>query len=355
MRKVLIVSIHDVFSYNGSSVAQKNLTAILSKNGFQIEHFHVAKSSFQSLLYKLPKYGKYLRQIFLLNELYRLLKCTKQQDFDSVLGIYPDSYVLKLMYLFRLVDCEIDMSLWYHNSYSMNRRYSILYRVFERELLCRMNRIYFISEGLKKKYEEEFPEINSSYILNHVMTFPRTDVINNRKNDSIVLGVSGNLDDSCLVAFEELLVHVSRFNNLVINYIGRRGKMLEYYKGIYPEILEVKEPGNNSNFLELMEGVDLHMVLLSDRGKFSSVEYETIFPTRLIEVVASSRPFITITGKNSFLGKEISTLTNQRVLFDVRSLTTDLILEACGADVDCSALVDKYSDRNILNNWRDSL
>lgn len=349
---VLIVSEHSSYRYAGSSVAQSNLIKALNIVTDGCHHHLLGESFLYRIFSRINKVGKYLLQISLFSEYLRLKTTINSNDYKEIIFIYPSSFTLKVMILVLLGMTTKNCSVWYHNSYSLNRRYQKVYSLWEKWLIEKSYRVYFLSEGLQSAYVNNQMLNKRASILHHVFKKPEK---NNSHSTTTKkkLGISGNIDDSCRQALERLISETRQFNSHSLIYIGKKNKVFRQIERKLDFVCEHIDFQNDSEFIDAMNNIDIHVVLLSSFGRFTKIEYETIFPTRLIQIISTGRPFVTIAPQNSFLCKEITNLTNQIVFTETSIIDEKCLDKVLNNPVECDDLWIKYSAENLIQGWLD--
>lgn len=149
---VLIVSEHSSHRYAGSSVAQSNLIKALATVTEGCHHHLLGDSFLYKVFSRINKLGKYLLQLSLFSEYLRLKTKINSTEYKEIIFIYPSSFTLKVMILILLRKTTKNCSVWYHNTYSLNRKYQKIYSLLEKWLIEKSHRVYFLSEGLQSAY-----------------------------------------------------------------------------------------------------------------------------------------------------------------------------------------------------------
>ena len=259
----------------------------------------------------LPKYGKrytkWLYWLLIPKMLKNSLKSFENWNPDAVVGIFPDEYFTWLGYLLSK-KLNVPFFPWFHNSYIENRKglgvvlgKKIQYRIF-----THAKKIFTMSDGLNNYYKEAYPGFTHKFMtLQHGYPLAEKKILfqdERIKNGKIKIAFVGNLSLSYLEASERLFRIAEKNRNLQIHIFSNTS--LQTFKNLSkgnPDIVYYGFIKDDNYFEQEIAACSLCFIPLGLSGPISTIEYQTIFPTRLITLLRQGAPILVHAPANSFL------------------------------------------------------
>ncbi|WP_235299286.1 glycosyltransferase family protein [Portibacter marinus] len=245
---------------------------------------------------------KYL-QWFKINRLVKVIKrIIESEDVDKVLCVYPNDFFLYASYKVSKQK-QIPFYTWFHNTYYDNETglKKILAGWLQPKVFQQSERVMVMSDGMKQFYDKQYPQLES-HTLRHGFPLPPPPKNTYSSNsDKTTFVFTGSLNESCRDASVRLMkaliksptneIHIysgnpkARFSDL-----GILGENVIYHGFIELDRLYGQLP--KYDIMLLPHGFD---------GERTTVEYETIFPTRTIPLLRSGKPILAHSPKDVFL------------------------------------------------------
>ncbi len=289
---------------------------------------------------KLPARGKRLSKWVYWLLIPKMLRQAKKECMkfkpDAVVGVFPDEYFTWMGY--RLAkSLDVPFFPWFHNTYAENRTGlgRILGKHLQSVLFSKSDLVFTMSDGMTEYYQKRYSKYFSKFqTLQHGTTI--TDTIGKKSSDRddnrIRIVYMGNLSLSYYEATARLFriagnnpsIEIHIFSNTNENIFCRltdNDPAIVYHGFVEDE----------SEMLDLILQCDLCFVPLGLSGPISSIEYETIFPTRIIGMLRYGLPLLVHAPENSFL---VRFVREKDCAFDVTLPDDDLLMETINSIVD---------------------
>jgi len=221
-----------------------------------------------------------------------------EQNIDSIIGIYPDEIFQMAGYL-ASKEHKIKFIPYFHNTYLENvfglnviPAKRIHSKIFESP------EILVISDGLKNFYEKKYS--NKFTCLRHYSFEEKLhhETLKRDSNSDINFFFVGTINDSNLDATRFFCEQI-KGSKIKLNISSSISKEQLLRNGIINEnvnylgfVQDLSEEYGKNDFMLLTHGF---------KGEFSDAEYQTIFPTKTVEMLRSGRPIVCFSPENSFL------------------------------------------------------
>ncbi len=252
------------------------------------------------------RYFEWLRNLFYKIILNRLIKIVKKEEITDIIVTFPEEYYFKLGC--DCADlCNLTLHLYFHNTYSEqgNSWMSKKAIKIQTDAFEKAKNIYTISDGLNGYYKNEYPTIQDKFIsLPH--TFSDYKLIVDVLNDGSVFKFVfiGTINQSNLDSTTRLFEEIAEMQNVELHIYTPVNKLILIHKwklNINKSNFFVHEPVSQDLVHSELQKYDACLLTHGFGGEYSSIEYDTIFPTRLIPLLISGRPIFAHTPLNCFV------------------------------------------------------
>jgi hypothetical protein len=254
---------------------------------------------FKNIFRNIPRFHHTLGILLVPILLIKALRISKKLGIKKIVVIFPDElYLISGYFLSRIM--KLDLYIYYHNSFSFNRKYisSTISKLVEKEVFIKSKHIFFISEGLRNVYTYYYADLkNKSSVLEHTINKqPKNNTeISNLKYFLFIGSINQSNIDSVLVSFDFILNHT----NYIINVAGPNGTFLNKY--LIHDRLIILGFLSEYDLLLYQNGSIANIIIHGGKSGISYVENQTILPTRFMKQLGVMNNIIVIGQKFTFL------------------------------------------------------
>lgn len=252
------------------------------------------------------RYFEWLRNLFYRIILNRLIKIAKKEKITDIIVTFPEEYYFKLG-----CDCakfcDLTLHLYFHNTYSEqgnpwinNKAIKIQADAFEMA-----KNIFTMSDGLNRYYKKQYPEIQEKFVsLPHTFSEYK-QIVNVLSHEPIFKFVFiGTINQSNLDSTKRLFEELGRMKDVELHIYTPVNKLILIHKwklDINKSNFYIHEPVSQDLVHSELQKYNACILTHGFGGEYSSIEYDTIFPTRLIPLLISGRPIFAHTPLNCFV------------------------------------------------------
>lgn len=253
----------------------------------------------------IAKGSRYTRWLTLFKNKQRLQQIIRQEQITDVIAVFPDEFFSYTALLAaRQTNC--DFHWWIHNTYLENRLgiLKMLARFIQPLLLRQSKNLLTISDGLTAYYNKQYPGFHFQS-LQHGFEIPdvtyQPQSLPNLAEKRISFAMIGSLNASCLDAALRMAKVICGNPDYELKVFGKSNARILQQGGVdlsnatiygYLEDDEFDQALSACHFMLLPHGLS---------GDRSSIEYQTIFPTRTIPLLYSNRPILAHTPAAVYL------------------------------------------------------
>ncbi len=256
---------------------------------------------------------------------------SREHKADLIIAVFPDEYFMWAGYKMAQ-ELNIPFYPWFHNTYVENRRFlgvplgkKLQTRIFESSPV-----IFTMSDGLRDYYKKTYPKYQAKFETLqhgfkddgqsvHLKRFENT----NPKGAKIKFVFTGNLSLSYLEATERFFRVIGANPNYELHVFSNSPESkFRSFTTDKANIVYHGFVGDDRLRAKMISSCDVCLIPLGLKGPISPVEYQTIFPTRLISLLKSGLPLLVHAPEDSFLTEfirrnqcgEVVSSSNDRVM-----------------------------------------
>lgn len=226
----------------------------------------------------------------------RLRMLAEDPSIASILCVFPDAFYCEASMLAARQSGK-PLDLWYHNTYADNRVGVAKRRAdqLERQMMDAARRLFFISDALRDRFVEKYPEIaGRSFVLRHpIMPVKGQGAIPRGFGAHPVRALMmGNLNESNVDAATRMLRALGGRDDLRISLCTPVPRALLAARGVPLGGVEYLGYLSDDELAGMLASTDLFLLPHGLTGGYSPEEYRTIFPTRAAHYLAQGRPVL---------------------------------------------------------------
>jgi hypothetical protein len=233
--------------------------------------------------------------------LLKLLIVLKEHHVSKILAIYPTEIFLFMGYFASLLTGK-PLYLYFVNTYVENRHTFLrpLHIFFQKMLFNRAKHIFVMSEGMVALYNKNYPQLRKCSALVHTFNEAIPCYESYKIDGQVNFYFSGNVNDSCREAAIRLFNIITAVPNyhLTVSPAVQKPTLTRY--GINIERITFKSV-KRENLIAEMRKADIMLLPHGFYGALSKDEYDTIFPTKVIEYLISGKVIFLHASESSFL------------------------------------------------------
>jgi glycosyltransferase involved in cell wall biosynthesis len=252
-------------------------------------------------IFKKFGYRKILSLVQLPFALFKTLSIIKRHKVEKIFAIYPTEVFLLVAYLASLITGK-ELYLYFVNTYVENRHSFLrpLHILFQKMLFKRSKHVFVMSEGMVDLYRKNYPDLKKCSALRHTFNEEITEFKGYDIGEHVNFYFSGNVNDSCREAATRLLNTISSNPNYTITVSpgSQKSSLISY--GIKTDKLNLISVSRD-NLISEMRKADIMLLPHGFHGALSQEEYDTIFPTKVIEYMISGKVILLHASETSFL------------------------------------------------------
>ncbi len=248
---------------------------------------------------------------FLLINLFLLIK---KQKHEKIVVTFPDAYYLIAGYIISMC-LNLKLFIYFHNTYADNRSgFSLrVAKKIQEKIFKKSIRIFVMSDGMKSFYTKHYPAYSSKFeVLPHTFKeYPEVNLKSFKKTltQPYKLVMIGTFNASNMEATNRVMMLISKHRNLfdLDVYSSSNKQLLKYKWGLDLDAFGVNYRGavRQEDVLQIVLNYDASIVTHGFSGGYSEIEYQTIFPTRMIPLLISGIPILVHSPPNTYLNEFI--------------------------------------------------
>ncbi len=222
----------------------------------------------------------------------RMVRTAQPRQFDRVIGVFPDEFWLWSSFqLARRLGVPFYPFL--HNTYLENRTgwKRSLAATLQKKVFDSSKVVFVANDGMREFYEENYPGLNV-VTLNHINEEPIPDFEEPPPPRTPTrIAYLGTFNQSNADAFSRFVraiqgrddIEFTTFSGASAEFFESRGLSGPNFRHtrVAPQVV-----------VATLRQFDIIFIPHGFRGKFSQVEYDTIFPTRTIPCLLAGRPLL---------------------------------------------------------------
>ncbi len=319
--KILLVSWSTLPNKGGSSIIVENLAknfkkeelvVLGSKIFFQdtdmdrpadgpVFEYFVSEMYFMGRGYK---YFNWFRQWRFRPLINRIKSIIEQQNITYVIGVYPNPFYCHAACI-AARESGVSFSSYFHNTYTENVAITDPNATtIQQEIFDQSEYIFVMSDGMKRFYEQKY-QLNKFRSLIHTFNkYPENPPfkgIINAQSPYCKLVAIGNFNESNMDATLRFAAAIHQHKKYKLSLFTHVPKILLKKRGM--DLTNVKHQGfvDPDQVHEVLQQYDICVLTHGFTGGYGVIEYETIFPTRMIPLLLSGKPIIAHSPEGSFL------------------------------------------------------
>lgn len=254
------------------------------------------------------RFLKPLRWLFFPFALWQGCKIARKERATHVLGTFPEGFfVLLSLSVARVLHLPFDA--YFHNTFVENRSgFNRWWANWIQNVVFRQARSVFVmSTGMKSYYEKHYPSVKKFKTLLH--TFNRYPVLKPHVHSPPGLGLqlafTGNFNESNMDATIRVVEALKKVPGAVLNFYTPVPKALLKLRGLDTAAIVHKGYLPEERYFDELAQNDIMVLTHGFEGGYSAVEYQTIFPTRVVKMMLTQRPIFAHVPATSFLHQYI--------------------------------------------------
>jgi hypothetical protein len=248
--------------------------------------------------------------LFPINLVQSVLIIRKERP-DAVVCVFPDAYFCWLgLICSRLM--KKTYFTYFHNTYKENRTGLDLWMAdkIQHKFFSASRLIFVMSDGLKRFYERTYPSIRKFKTLPHTFREWPEKINGGEPGRSIHefnLAFTGNFNDSNMESTTRVVNALKKYPYIRMNFYTPVPKTLLKLRGLDVNAINYVGYLPDKDYRRMLSKNDVMILTHGFTGGYSAVEYETIFPTRTIELLLTDKPIFAHAPKTSFLAEYLVT------------------------------------------------
>jgi hypothetical protein len=233
-------------------------------------------------------------------QVYFILKKNKP---DIIVSTFPDAYFCWLA----LINARLlkkPFFTYFHNTYRENRTWvkGAMATLFQKKFFESSLIIFTMSDGLRDFYQKNYPHIKKFQTLVHTTRMLPPNIRSTTPgNGEWNLAFTGNFNDSNIEATIRVVNSLKTMPGINMNFYTPVPKALLKLRGIDVDAIRYKGYLSYNEYKSALAENDIMVLTHGFIGGYSPIEYETIFPTRTIELFLTGKPILAHVPVNSFL------------------------------------------------------
>ena len=242
------------------------------------------------------------------------VKFARDHKADAIVAVFPDEYFMWAGYR---IACKLNIPLypWFHNTYVENRSFLgvSLGKRLQAKIFEHSPKVLTMSDGLRDYYRQAYPEFSDKFeTLQHGFKDISSDAVSKpselsgKSNRTVKFVYTGNLSLSYLEATERFFRVIGANSDYELHVFSNSPES-RFRAFTIPEANIVYHGfvGDDDLRSKMISECDVCLIPLGLTGPISPVEYQTIFPTRLISLLKSGLPLLVHAPDDSFLAQFI--------------------------------------------------
>jgi hypothetical protein len=223
---------------------------------------------------------------------------------DVIVSVFPDAYFCWIALICSWLTRRPYFT-YFHNTYKENRTGFDLWiaNKIQRIFFNHSKLIFVMSDGLKRFYEKTYPSILKFRTLPH--TFLHWTETGAKITDKgiVNLAFTGNFNDSNMESTIRMVNALKILPGIKMNFYTPVPKALLRLRGLDVESINYVGYLPEDDYRKALMENDIMVLTHGFTGGYSAIEYETIFPTRTIELMLTGKPLLAHAPQMSFLAE----------------------------------------------------
>lgn len=251
--------------------------------------------------YKFLRIWRYIEIPFVL---IRAINLIKHQKCTDIITVFPDETYLLIGYLAAKITKK-NFYPYFHNLYLENKhKFRLLFADWLQPAVFRGAKCVFaMSEGMAEYLKEQYPNINC-LTLPHCINLPiPASISSSPLHSPLTFVMSGSISESCLDAAVRMSQAISQISGAILKILTPTPISYLRSVGMVFDDKNVLMPLSSHSYLEQIKEADIILLPHGLIGERTPEEYQTIFPTRLIEYLFAGLPILAHTPQGSYLTK----------------------------------------------------
>ncbi|MCI0711455.1 MAG: glycosyltransferase [Chloroflexi bacterium] len=217
-----------------------------------------------------------------------------------IVVVYPSPYFLLVGYLVSRITGK-PLIAYFHNTFLDNRPNSAFARWLQQRVFRHARRVLVMSEGMQQFFRERYPDLDT-IPLQHSFNEPLEPYAPlSSLHNPVRLCFAGSVNTTCADALSRMAAVINRREDVAVTLFT--SNTADYLATVgFTENDRVRFA--SVPYTVVRRNLKEADILLLPHGfvsKFSDEEIRTIFPTKLIEYLASGRPILAHLPADSFL------------------------------------------------------
>ena len=313
-KKLLVISRSVPPGSSGTSVIIENVARFFDKNKIVVigqktlEKYSERMEGLPPIHYMdthvdvLGRGHRYLKWVRFPSVLKNAIEIAKREKVTHILSIFPDEFYLYLGYRVSK-KLGIPFYTWFHNTYLDNadglRR--PIARMIQPKIFEHAQMNFVMSDGILNEFKNLYPGTKFKTLV-HGFKIPKIELTQSSNSSQVTKYVfTGSLnvsnEDACLRLFDCIL---NSSQDEIHIYSGNAKIFLESRRIISERIIYHGFVTLKQLQVELLN-YDIMLLPHGFGGKAYDIEFKTIFPTRTIPLLYSSRPILAHSPSDVFL------------------------------------------------------
>ncbi|MFK8006494.1 MAG: glycosyltransferase family 4 protein [Saprospiraceae bacterium] len=228
-----------------------------------------------------------------------------QDKITHVIGVFPNEYYCHAACL-AAQEMKISFSSYFHNTYFDNTAITDPNaKLIQTEIFKKSENIFVMSKGMQRFYEKKY-QLNKFIPLVHTFNdFPK---INNPeslplKKEHYKLVAIGNFNESNMEATIRFVEAIKDNPKFTLSLYTPVPPMFLRKRGLDLTSVDYKGYVKSHELQTTLQTYDMMILTHGFEGKYGEIEYQTIFPTRIIQFLLAGKPIFVHSPKGSFLNE----------------------------------------------------
>lgn len=213
---------------------------------------------------------------------------------DYILCPFPDEYFLNLGRV-SAKKYNVKFLPWFHNTYVENREgiLKVLAKKLQKRVFEDAHVVLTISEGLTQYYRSAHPSLRFETMLHPFDVEQAIERSEPRgRSKKIMIAYTGGLNESCREAAVRCAMWITCNADMELHIFGEANAKLFGRYGVPVEKAVIHGFLSEKEFRSRLSSCDILLVPHGFSGERSDVEYNTIFPTRTIQLLTIGKPIL---------------------------------------------------------------
>lgn len=235
---------------------------------------------------------------------WRACVIAKKEKGTYIVGTFPEGFYILLSLVTAMI-LKLPYSAYFHNTFVENRTGFNRWwaNQIQRAVFDRAQHIFVMSDGMKRFYEEQYPDVHKFKSLVH--TFNHFPALSQNVRAVTAppwkVAFTGNFNKSNLEATIRVVEALKQIPDIQLNFYTPVPKSFLKLRGVDTDAITYKGYLADDVYFQELASNDVMILTHGFEGGYSDVEYRTIFPTRTIQMLLTERPIFVHAPADSFL------------------------------------------------------